>query len=203
MADPVSLIVHRPHETLDTLVETDAWVVGRTDILLVGQPALPPKTLVRFEVTLAGGDPVISGDGWAVSNEPDDGAGTGGVRVRFRTVDKSSKAVLRRMLELQKKGLAERPKPPIEAAPVEAAAPVETAPVEAVAEAPDATEELRSGPRLVAPAAPATRGSGPRRSVRAVAPPDDRDALLDRLRTRARELAKVHIEASGPDKAAS
>jgi hypothetical protein len=254
MTEPASLIVRRPHETVDALVLGDAWVVGRTDILLVGQPELPVKTLVRFEITLAGGEPVITGDGWAAAHESDDGAGTGGLRVRLRTVDKGSKAVLRRMLERQKQGLAARPAPPapspeppepVDASAASAASPdpvdaqpeataeAEVAPLDAPGDPEGATvatptgdatatepvvenarenagdvtiedpadPELASAPRRIPPQPPSNHDSGLRRQVRSITPPGDRDALLERLRARARTIAKAHIEDVEPDQA--
>ena len=99
---PGSLRVERPYDTTDAYLEGDAWTVGRADMLLVGAESLATGTLVRFEIVLTNGDPVVCGEGRAVETvEARDGR-QGGLRIRFRALDPSSKAMLRRALEVQK-----------------------------------------------------------------------------------------------------
>jgi hypothetical protein len=152
------IIIARPYEASDTLVEHDAWIVGRSDILLLGADDLPAKTLVAFEIRLQGGEAVIQGEGWAMHSEPDDGAGTGGLRIKLRTLDRPSKALLRRMLDRQKKGLAKRPEPP---SPEPEATEAEAEEEEAIPISVEIDSDVTSSPEPEQPAAEAIDDDAP------------------------------------------
>jgi hypothetical protein len=152
---PGSLRIERPYDTTDAYLEGDAWTVGRADMLLVGAESLAAGTLVRFEIVLTNGDPVVCGEGRAVETvEARDGR-QGGLRIRFRQLDPSSKAMLRRALEVQKSAT--------------------TATTTAVSVA--APPEIRP--------APAEQSGVRHRALASIVAPVNRDALLGRLRARA------------------
>jgi hypothetical protein len=225
MTTPSRLRIERPYATLDAFLDGDAWTVDRTDMLLVGATGIGAGAAVKFEIVLTSGEPVVSGEGRALEEvAPQDGR-PGGLRVRFRQLDTSSKAVLRRALDAQKRASAARPAIDAVAATARsetspgASNDAGTAPEAAPASAGAAATETDAAPPApeAPPAVPAPnvelpgRGepvesgtsnvAAPERSgVRHSAPgpisaPGNRDALLERLRARTAGVVKVSAAA--------
>jgi hypothetical protein len=164
MSTPGSLRIERPYASKDAYLEGDAWTVDRTDMLLVGAEDLAQGTSVKFEIVLANGDAVVRGEGRVVETVGANGGRPGGLRVRFRQLDSDSKAMLRRALEVQKRGAASARVEPLLVAPVADAAPTTST-----------TAPERSGVR--------------HRAFGAIVAPGNRDTLLARLRERAPRVA--------------
>lgn len=203
MTDPVVLRVHRPYANEDEYLEAEAWTIDDKAMTLIDQPTLAKDTVVRFEVVLDDGTRPIRAEGKAHKAVPADGDRPGGLRVRFRRFDASTKRFIDRVLEARRKERRSRrppPKPlvlepeidtptmveqspPDQTAESEHSAPDESAPTTS---APDQSAPTASAPdesaRAVASPPPATRNPGP--GPRAVAAPANRDELLDRLRAR-------------------
>jgi hypothetical protein len=196
MADSGTLRITRPYPSLDAYLEGDAWTVERSDMLLIGVEGVGPGTSVEFEIVLTSGETVVKGEGRAVETLAPRNGRPGGLKLRFRKLEGSSKATLKRALEVQKREKAksspvaseEPPKaepanreaPKAEPAKVEAVAP-KAAPPPAPAEPAEAAPEPPNGELRKTSAEP----SGVRHRVAGpVAPPANRDALLARLRGR-------------------
>src|SRR5262249_6241932 len=116
----------------------------------------------------------------------------GGLKVRFRQLDADSKAVLRRALEVRRHAYAAAMEAAAAEAPkAEEAAPEPPPPAVVAPGAPPAVVE--APPRAVHPSTPPRpRVAERRRSTRVVAAPPNRDALLGRLRDRARTTAGAY-----------
>jgi hypothetical protein len=198
MSHSGALRITRPYPSLDAYLEGDAWTVERSDMLLIGIDGIAPGTPIEFEIVLSSGDTVVKGEGRAVETVPARGGRPGGLKVRFKKLEGSSKATLKRALEMQKRGpRIEETKSAPEAAPapapvdeVKSAPAAAPAPAPMVNAAPPATpgdETPRSEPRKAKTETSRTTAepSGVRhRAVGPVAAPTNRDELLARLRGR-------------------
>jgi hypothetical protein len=192
--------VTRPYASEKEFIDADFSWIGGTTVILPGGPARPSGELVRFEVILANGAPVLRGEGNVIGHNPPGSPRPPGLEIRFTRVDAKSKAVLDRVRERRRSlssmkmtasllpGSSLLPGVSIlpdtaSMAPAAGAAPPrsEAVPISLSSEGlpvlkpPTDTPSERSGVRLKRP--------GP------VAPPANRDEILERLRERARSLA--------------
>lgn len=190
----------RPYSSRDEYLQGDAWTVERSEMLLIGVEGVAPGASVNFEIALENREIVVRGEGRALEFVPPRDGKPSGVRVRFKQLDAESKATLRKALEHLRKqrqaaalaaaDAAEPARPPAPSAPELEARPVKE---EAVAGA----EAAASAPAIVA--APAATDAGARvqpereepsgvhhRLAGPIRAPENRDALLERLRERMR-----------------
>jgi hypothetical protein len=188
--------ITRPYASEKEFIDADFGWVGRTTLILPGAPARPSGELVRFEVVLSNGVPILRGEGHVTGHNAPGGARPPGLEVRFTRVDAKSKLVLDRVRERRASlssssmtasllpGGASMLPAVVSMLPAinsvlprsEAAPPVSPGPGELPAlKAPTDTPSERSGIHLKRPGR--------------VAPPANRDEILERLRVRARELA--------------
>lgn len=166
----LSLRLVRPYATEEELIAAEAWAIDKKGIVLVGQPRLASGTVVRFELLLEGGERVLVAEGKAVGYTKADGDRPGGAKVRFKRFNASGKAFIERALAAK---AAQQAEPGCTPAPKPGSAMTAEATNAAEPQAPPAmADPEQSGIRH--------RASGP------VAPPDNRDELLDKLRERAR-----------------
>lgn len=191
MSSKSTLRIVRPFDTVDAFLESDAWTVDRADMVLLGQEALPPDTSVRFQISLSSGESVVMGEGRVIGHVAGAGDRPAGLRVKFQKLDSNSKAVLKRALEMQRRG-AKRPEPaassPTASEPEAAPPPVDASPstthvVEPSGNAADALAKTPAdGPDV-------PQQSGVRSAAIPPSAPGDREALLARLRERARNVS--------------
>lgn len=162
MSETLHVKVVRPYPSVEAYVEGDAWTADRTGLVLVGQAELDPGTRIHFELTLESGQLLLRGEGRARALESSPDGSETGLRVRFRHLDDDSVAMVRRLLRARRSAaVAERAAEPSGGSPA------------------------KTGERSNGEVEPS--GVHPRR-VTVVAPPENRDALLDRLRERARRV---------------
>ncbi len=175
---PVAIRVSRPFETEDDLLESELETLTRTSITLIGAPSRPPGLVLRFELVLASGQPLLRGEGRVVGYKPDAHFGTGGLTLRFTRLDSRSKAVVDRAAAMR-----ERRRP--SALPATESPSLPAPPIALLDEEksdPAAIESLGlQEPISSVETPPALDQTAPRL-------PRDRDALLDRLRARSKGL---------------
>jgi hypothetical protein len=209
--------VVRPYDNEDDLIEGDFASLGRPWIILPDVSVLPVGELVRFEVVLASGAPAIRGEGNVVAYHAPGGPKPAGLEVKFTRIDARTKSIIERV-HAKRVALgrtASRPPAPPSAPQAEpvadAAAPEPAPPPEPVADAaapeppppPEPVAEAAAAPVFADPPAPppATVGDAPdapdqptedahaaAAPLRKVAPPPNRDEILERLRARGRDL---------------
>lgn len=206
MSETVSLHLVRPYASEDELIAAESWAVDRKGMVLIGQDRLPSGTLVRFELLLEDGQRVLVAEGKAVGYAKPDGDRPGGAKVRFKRFNAAGKAFVERALAAKAGAQADAVAEPAPTEP-QADAAAEPAPTEAQADATPPAEPASAEDRdrpARRPAVPPTRAEGVERSgirqraVGPVAPPENRDELLEKLRERAR-LAKAR-EADAADR---
>jgi hypothetical protein len=220
------LHIQRPYDSLEEYLEGDFWTVERKDMFLIGVSSHEVGVAVRFTIELADGTPVVTGEGRVVEYTAPSDDFPGGLKVRFRQLDAEAKAVLKRALEVRRKAYAAQmdataaeaaqggappaattaavAAPHADPTPAVAVAEPATAPTAALAEpAPKAVAAPPPArmPSVRAPslsAAPPKPRTGMRhRTPGVVSAPPNRDALLGRLRDRARSSSSGRAAASG------
>jgi hypothetical protein len=176
---PTKFRVVRPYATEDDYIRGDFAWIGRAWIILPNVPARPAGELVRFEVVLSSGAPVIRGEGNVVGHHPPGGPRPAGLEVKLSRFDARSKAILDRVhahrLAITRTGVAIRPLGASDGGPTVVSMPPVVGSVAPVASMPPRDPTTSSSPR-----------SGPKRAI--VAPPN-REEILERLRERAKALA--------------
>jgi hypothetical protein len=167
---PVAIRITRPYATEDEYLEQEGDLLSRTGITLVGAQSRPQGVVLRFELVLSGGQVLLRGEGRVVAFKPSAHRGVGGLTLRFTRIDARSKALLDKAAALreQRRPASNRPAAPGGGSAAASSRPPPPPPPEALAAAP-------TPPHATAP-------------PREIVPPRERDALLDRLRARAKTL---------------
>jgi hypothetical protein len=168
MSGPFTLRIVRPYASRDEFLQSDCWTVERTEMLLVGVEGVSQGAHVNFEIVLENREVVVRGEGRAIELIPPRDGRAGGVRVRFKQLDSASKSTLRKALEIQKRQAAEKVAEP----PPAASPPAPLPAAEPIVSSPEPEREETSGIHH--------RVAGP------IPTPENREALLERLRERAR-----------------
>ncbi|HSQ62010.1 MAG TPA: hypothetical protein VLM85_02305 [Polyangiaceae bacterium] len=122
MADakpPVAIRITRPYQTEDEFLRHERDTISRTGVTLVGAQRRPDGAVLRFEVALASGVPLLRGEGRVVGyREPAHGH-EGGLSLRFTRLDSKSKALVDRIAAMPKRSMP----PPLPAAARRSVAP--------------------------------------------------------------------------------
>jgi len=208
----------RPYATIHAFLAEEQDTFSRTAVTLIGAPTRPRGVVIRFEVTLSDGTPVLRGEGRVLGFQAADEKGPSALTLRFTRLDARSKALVDRVAAQREGGIV-KPAPP--ETPSEPEAPRRQPegdesidPLAATTMGTTVPEALGSAPpALVSPPAissadlvPAEALSAPtlpdqRSPVPAVAKPAaavlsavaDREALLERLRSRAKTLSPTQV----------
>jgi len=153
---PVAIRITRPHQTEDEFLAAELETISRTGVVLVGAQQRPEGVVLRFELTLASGAPLLRGEGRVIGYKPNVVGDEGGLALRFTRLDSKSKALVDRAAALRNpQGPASSPRVPEPAPsgdiPVEVAPPAPTSSAENVSEAsapPVAEERIEDRPPI-------------------------------------------------------
>jgi hypothetical protein len=165
---PVAIRIMRPYADEHEFLARELDTLTRTSIVLLGAPQRPQGVVLRFEVALASGAPLVRGEGRVVAFKERVFEDLAGLTLRFTRLDSRSKALVDRAAAMR--DARSRPPPPPRAAsappappPTKNASPPLELDLEATrAEAPHA--KLRSDRPPPAPPTP-QRSSPPRRAT--------------------------------------
>jgi len=169
---PSAIRITRPYASEEEYLENDLETLTRTGITLVGVEARPEGVVLRFELSLSNGQVVLRGEGRVVGFRANAHQGVGGLALRFTRLDVRSKALIDKAAAIRE---TRRPsiKPTLaRVLPGPAPPPRPSTPPPPFA-------------RASAPPPPFAGGSS---SPPLVLVRPDRNALLERLRTRANAL---------------
>jgi molecular chaperone DnaK len=106
--------VRLKYPDLDSFAERFAPNVTRGGIFLASREPRPVGTLLRFEVSLMSGTPVLTGKGrvtWTKAFDPKEPSRPYGMGVQFTELDASSRAVLDRLLQKRDQPARTGPQP--------------------------------------------------------------------------------------------
>jgi hypothetical protein len=109
---PPVVRVRRPFATIDELLNADFGLFTRQGMVLAGLGPIETGQLVRFEVTLGDGAPILRGEGAVVAYHPRrEGVPFEGVEVKFLRLDGRGHELMRRIWAMQRSQHADRPRP--------------------------------------------------------------------------------------------
>ncbi|MEO6599644.1 MAG: hypothetical protein ABIQ16_07210 [Polyangiaceae bacterium] len=159
LPSPIVIHVLRPFASEEDYLASERFSINAKTMLLIDQPPLPVDTAIVFDVSLTNGQKPIRAEGIVLGYAEASGGNPGGIRVRFKRYGAATKAFIDRAAA--------------GAAPAAYLLPqLEPAP-EPEAQTAAAHEEE-----------PAESSGVHRKAVLPVAPPLNREALLNRLRAR-------------------
>ncbi len=209
---PAAIRIARPYANEDEFLAQELDMLTRTTVTLVGAASRPQGVVLRFEILLASGQVVLRGEGRVLAFKPNAHRGVGGLTLRFTRLDTRSKALVDRAAALRdRRRPSQAPLPsaaslpelppsgpsldsPTKDPPSGPVPDVRLAAVPPSARPPpvQVTLDARSAsaarddasPELLAEPGSAVRLAG----ARVVQPAPDREALLTRLRARAKAL---------------
>jgi hypothetical protein len=224
---PIAVRVVRPYETEDAFLASELETVGKTSLILLGAHARDAGTVLRFEVALSTGDVILRGDGRVLTYKERAFRGQPGLALRFLRLDPRSKERVDRATTLREARLAEGlpratspdrpssvwiadpasdsiPASASEAAPPSHASLASTEPLASALSAPRLPQIDRE-PLPVLEPPPSTPPSREPTPARTAAAPPDRQALLERLRSRGASMTDEQRQAASrnPSKAPS
>jgi hypothetical protein len=190
VSEQVVLRVARPYANEDDYIAAEGWTVDDRSMLLIDQVALPKDTVVRFEVQLEDGSKPVRAEGKVHKVVAAEGGRPGGLEVRFRRLDASTKRFIDRVLAERKKQRRSRRPPGGAGLEPLVLDPEPALGSEASTSSPAQSSPAQSSPAQSSPEASsrrmrATEGGRPR----VVPAPANRDELLARLRARRAEKA--------------
>jgi len=203
----------RPFGSDDEFLEHEIDTLTRTTVVLLGAQSRPQGVILRFEITLATGLPLLRGEGRVVASRPASQGVDAGLTLRFTRLDARSKALVDRAASVREaRARAASVHPPrLDPDPLlPAAPPVPTPTTPTLPQASDAFAQetpppVPMRPRSVPPPLP-SRAVAPPLPVYVAAPavpaPPSirppaarrREELLDRLRQRAKTLSPSDVQ---------
>jgi hypothetical protein len=192
---PVVVHVVRPYESEQEYLSAEAWSIEPKSMLLIDADELPFDTAVLFDVALSDGHKPIRAEGRVVCMVAAEGDRPGGLRVRFKRFGAATKAFIERAVKT-KQGDAELPSQVASSPSSSSQAETDRASMPEVRVSMTDLERISvpevapgfadreqaavSPPSQREPSGVRPRVAGP------VAPPANREELLERLRQRRR-----------------
>ena len=98
---PIAIRIIRPYATEEAFLAEERDTLSRTAVTLIGAPSRPRGVVLRFEVTLADGTPLVRGEGRVLGFQSADGEAPSTLTLRFTRLDAKSKAFVDRAAALR------------------------------------------------------------------------------------------------------
>ncbi len=197
----MAIRISRPQASEDEFLEQELDTITRTGVTLLGAQPRPQGVVLRFEIVLASGSIVMRGEGRVVAFKPNAHQGLGGLTLRFTRLDSKSKALVDKANALRESRRPSlHPSPPSSRPPP--VADMSPSPPQVVVSKPPALPEAPTPeppsplPPVLAPPPlpPRARSTAPKAPLRPLPAPAGRDALLERLRARAKGFDARAVE---------
>ena len=198
--------ITRPYASEEEYLKGEIETLTRTSITLLGAQQRPQGVVLRFELVLSTGQALVRGEGRVVGYKPNALHGLGGLTLRFTRLDSRSKGLVDRAAAIREKRRSSAPPPISEPTAVPRSTPPPpgaTSLAPPLPPAPSVPQVRDVRPRSAPPppqaTAPREDARGPRGAAlgsdRKLDAPPDRDALLERLRSRAKSLSGSAVRA--------
>jgi hypothetical protein len=169
--------VTRPYRSVEEYLDAEAETIDARGMLLIDAPFLPRNTLVRFVVSIATGEQLIRAEGVARDRVAATPSAPAGLRVWFKRFGVATKEVIDRAVAIR----AQRGGSRIASGPQSVADLPRVVPHEL-----PSSPQVSPEPKRTVPGEPA-KALGPSHAE-PLAPPANRNDLLERLRARARTM---------------
>lgn len=114
---PVAIRVVRPYKTEDELLEAEGETITKTTVVLLGALHRPQGVVLRFELTLATGEPLIRGEGRVTAYRERAHGDQPGLALRFTRLDPKSKAFVDRAVAQREAAQVTEAPPPAPSSP--------------------------------------------------------------------------------------
>jgi hypothetical protein len=200
---PVAIRITRPYQTEDEFLARELDTISRTGVTLVGAQPRPEGVVLRFELALASGTPLLRGEGRVVGYKANALGSEPGLSLRFTRLDSKSKALVDRVGSMRdvRRSMPPPPNAPAQQVPLapESTASADAIPisVEGPASSPDALP--LSSPTLPKVGTVPLHGQFDGPTVATAQPRGDqgavdRDGMLDRLRKRANQITPTDLD---------
>lgn len=187
MPGPIVIHVLRPYANEEEYLASERFSIDSKSMLLIDQPPLPAETPIVFDVQLQNGQKPIRAEAKVIGSVAATASTPGGLRVRFKRFGAATKAFIDRALSAPANiKITPGPAKPVSIRPAPSLVPT--------------THSTEPASLLAPPARPVTaaeRGEPSgihRRPIVPVAAPQNREELLERLRTR---VARVNESKPG------
>ncbi len=99
MPEKLLLRLVRPYSTAEEYMTAEGWSVGKTSAVLVGHAPIEPGTLVRCEVVLESGEPLLRVEGTVEKFIEPEGSRPGGPKLRFARMTPDTKHFIYQLLK--------------------------------------------------------------------------------------------------------
>jgi hypothetical protein len=93
---PARVRIVRPYDSEEAFLDGEFETIGKKSVVLVGAPAQPPGTILRFEIVLANGVALVRGEGRVLSHANCAFRNQPGLTLRLTRLDLRSKALVDR-----------------------------------------------------------------------------------------------------------
>lgn len=193
--EPKVLRITRPYHSVSEYLQGDGWTLKARTVILIGTDPIPVGTVLRCDVVLTTGQAVLRFEGVVDEHIERHKERPSGSRVRIRRMARSSQHLLRRVLsERKERTLSSSSPPPGDSVLARSVVSDSLIPEPIESMVPPPSSAAFEHPEM----APPKLGSleAPTAVVQV---PADREALLERLRTRTAQLART--DAREPDSA--
>ncbi len=94
---PVAVRVTRPYSSEDEFLQAELDTITRTGVVLLGTQSRPSGVVLRFELALESGTPLLRGEGRVVSYKMAAGSDVSALTLRFTRLDTKSKSLVDRV----------------------------------------------------------------------------------------------------------
>ncbi len=216
---PVAIRVVRPHSSEQEFLDRELDTLTKTTVVLLGAQPKPQGVILRFEVALATGEPLLRGEGRVVGVKPASGGHEAGLTLRFTRLDARSKALVDRAAAMREARARSHSIPPsqLQASPPSHPPPPAHAPPPLPPPPPlSSAQRLSAPPQEAHPRPPRARRNTPTEAMPAFNPdplslslsglvpglspsglpelaPETKEGLLARLRERAKGLSPERV----------
>ena len=185
----MAIRITRPYQTEDEFIARELDTISRTGVTLVGAQPRPEGVVLRFELALASGAPLLRGEGRVVGYKASALGSEPGLSLRFTRLDSKSKALVDRVGSMRDVRRSMPPPPNVSVREVVPPAPESAASADAIpisVESPASSGDVLP---LSSPTLPKIDEPAPNHGDRA-----DREGVLNRLRKRAAQITADNID---------
>ena len=110
---PVAIRITRPYGTEEEFLQNEVDTLSRAGVVLVGAQPRPDGAILRFEIVLQNGTPILRGEGRVVGHKAEAFRGEPGLSLRFTRLDSKSKALVDRAAAVREQRRASVAPPPV------------------------------------------------------------------------------------------
>lgn len=152
---PVAIRITRPYASEEEFLAHEIDTLSGAGVTLIGAQARPEGVVLRFEIVLANGTPLVRGEGRVIGYKANALGSEPGLTLRFTRLDSKSKALIDRASAMRKQRRSVAPPPPSAADPTPPPRSAGPPPLPSARPGPPPLPSARPGPPPLPSARPA------------------------------------------------